>query len=410
MKQNKGLKTKYIVALLIAAVIIAGSFLVINLTSKDIFKNQGTMKSVNISAQNFAAVDSNTDLTQKKSRLIVINSFHATKLNNNRNLHIYLPPGYYDNKDKRFPVLYAQDGKSVYDISDWSKESLNMHLIADKLISEGKIKEFIIVGIDNIGEMRINEYSHWDGVDMGKNISAQGLMYEDFVINDVKPFIDKNFRTLTDRDNTALMGDSIGGFVTFNIGYRHPEIFSKLAMMSPYFGWGNGRLYSELSKGEYSDKKPLKMWIDAGSEEVDFLNMAANTALLLLDKGYKYPDELAAYEAPGGEHSEKSWQKRIEPILLYFYGNIGKPASVYLYMDEQVSLSSKNIVHINPVVIYDSGFKMTDLYGSFKVENPEIFKIDGFGSGVHPLKEGTTNITFTSSSGLITTNKITIVK
>ena len=80
-------------------------------------------------------------------------------------------------------------------------------------------------------------------------MKGKGLLYEDFVINDVKPFIDKNFRTMEDRENTALMGASIGGLVTFNIGFRHPEIFSKLAMMSPYLGWGDGEIYRELEGG-----------------------------------------------------------------------------------------------------------------------------------------------------------------
>ncbi|WP_052090673.1 alpha/beta hydrolase-fold protein [Desulfosporosinus sp. HMP52] len=374
------------------------------------FESRGSTTPVDILAQNFLPVDMNKEFQAKKPRLIVIEDFHATMLNNNRSLHVYLPPSYYDDKEKKFPVLYVHDGKSVFDISDWSKESLNMHTEADKLISEGKIKEIIIVGIDNIGKHRTSEYSHWDGVDMGEPVLGKGDLYEDFVINDIKPFMDKNFRTLSDRDNTALMGASIGGLATFNIGFRHSEVFSKLAMLSPYLGWGDNKLYDMLSTGVYKDKKPLKIWIDVGSKEDSFVNMAANGVLLLMNNGYKYSDELVAYEAPDGEHSERFWAQRIEPVLLFLFGNIGKPESMKLYVENKIYLSDKAIKHINSVVTYDSGFKMTEVSANYSVEKSDLLKIDGFGGGLLPLAEGVTKITVKSSTGLTAQESIAILK
>ena len=404
-------KYTWIVALGFVITIIVMVFIMLNPEIPSIgLKAKENTTSVSILARDFVPADSNPNLYKQKTRLIVIENFHAKLLNNDRSLHVYLPPGYYEQKEKKFPVLYAHDGKSVFDISDWSKESLNMHTTADKLISEGKIKEVIIVGIDNIGENRTSEYSHWDGIDMSKPITGKGLLYEDFVISDVKPFIDRNFRTLADRDNTALMGASIGGLSTFNIGFRHSEVFSKLAMLSPYFGWGDNKLYEKISQGIYKEKKPLKMWIDVGSKEDGFVNMAANCIFLLINNGYKYLDEFVAYEAPDGEHSERFWAQRVEPILVYFFGDIGNPESVKLYLDNEVRISDKTIKHINPVVIYDTGFKMTEALASYKVEKPELLKIDNFGGALFPLAEGTTEITFTSSTGLIAKERITVVK
>ncbi|QOX65121.1 esterase family protein [Anoxybacterium hadale] len=364
---------------------------------------------VAIDAGEFVPVDSNKILTEQNARLIKVENFHAKQLNNDRSLHIYLPPGYYTDTVKRFPVLYVQDGKSVFDYSDWSKESLGMHVTADKLISEKKIQEIIIVGIDNIGEERINEYAHWDGIDMGKPVKGKGLLYENFVIHDVKPFIDQNFRTMKDREHTALMGASIGGLVTFNIGYRHPETFSKLAMMSPYFGWGDGKIYSELDRGVYQEKRPVKLWIDVGSTEEDFMGMAAAVISFLRKNGYQDYDELAVYEAPGGEHSERFWADRVEPILLYFFGDIGKPQSVALYMEQEVSISKMPYGNMNAVVTYDSGFKLTDIKGNYKVEKPELLLVGTYGR-LRPLKEGKTSVTFLSSLGLEADGEITVVK
>ncbi len=408
MKLRK--ENKLAIGIISLIIVFAVSALLLNQLMSGTVFNFGKAQAVKIKARDFVPADTNQQFIKDNTRLIVVEDFHANRLNNNRSIHIFLPPSYYKETVKKYPVLYVQDGKSVFDLSDWSKESLNMHTTADRLISENKIKELIIVGIDNIGEMRTSEYAHWDGTDMGKPVSGKGLLYEDFVINDVMPFINKNFRTLSDRENTALMGASIGGLATFNIGYRNPEKFSKLAMMSPYLGWGDGKLYQMLNEGDYKGKKDIKMWIDAGSKEDGFINMAAEGILALLNNGYKYLDEVVAYEAPDGEHSERFWAERVEPVLIYFYGSIGKPKSIELFTNNKISMSDKQIKRINAVIKYDSGFKFTDLFGTVDVKNPKLLKIEGLGSGLIPLAEGTTNITYSSVPGLKADAEITITK
>jgi predicted alpha/beta superfamily hydrolase len=283
-----------------------------------------------------------------------------------------------------------------------------MHETADRLITVGKIEEIIIVGVDNIGENRLGEYAQWDGVDQGKPVTGIGLLYEDFLLKEVKPFIDMNFRTLPDREHTALLGQSIGGLSVCNIAFRHPEVFGKLGMQSPYLGWGNGELY-QLLDGPYKKKQDLQIWVDVGSTETDFVNMAAQGVYQLMNNGYQYGIELAAYEAPDGEHLERFWATRIEALLLYFYGDIGKPVSVELFSVKELSLTDSAVHHINAVVTYDSGFHMTD-FGTYAIEKPEILKIDGFGGGLFPLAEGTTEVSFTTSTGLTAKTTITVVK
>lgn len=408
MDKNKN----YVISVAIAVVIIIAAFGI----SRFVFLREPAasisidqLQPIKVQASSFAAIDKNNKLL-RNNRLVIIENFHAIMLNNDRNLHIYLPPSYYKNIDKKYPVLYVQDGKSIFELSDWSKESLEMHITADKLISEGKIEEIIIVGIDNIGQDRASEYAHWNGIDMGKPITAKGLQYEDFVINDVKPFVDKNFRTLPNRENTALVGASLGGLATFNIGFRHAEVFSKLAMLSPYLGWGDGRLYKMIEEGSYKEKKPLKMWVDVGSKESEFVDMAAYGILLLYNNSYKYLDELVAYEAPGGEHSERFWAERVEPVLIYFYGEIGSPKSIELFMNKKLSMVDSQLRHINAVLTYDSGFRMTDVLGKFEVEKPEVLNIQPMGGAMTPLSQGLTKIRFISSTGLTAEDEITVVR
>jgi predicted alpha/beta superfamily hydrolase len=301
-----------------AIVFLITGILFIGFQLADKSKNEGIV-SCSIDAARFHDKAAVSSIYKQKSRLITIEGFHASKLDNNRDLYVYLPPGYYNNPIKKYPVLYVQDGKGVFYMSDWSKESLNMHLKADELISSGRIEKLIIVGISNIGEQRSSEYTHWDGID-GVFVDGKGELYEDFVINDVKPFIEANFRAKTGREHNAIMGASLGGLVSFNIGMRNPDVFSKIAVQSPFFGWGEERLLDGIRTGEYKDKRNIKLWMDMGTAESEFMTVMRKVAKELLAQGYKPGVELAVSEIPGGRHSEGSWAERVDDILIYFYG------------------------------------------------------------------------------------------
>lgn len=247
--------------------------------------------------------------------------FHATKLNNERDLYVYLPPSYDLNLNKHYPVMYVQDGKGAFYLSDWSKETLSMHTTADELISKGLIDELIIVGISNMGEQRASEYAHWDGIDYGMAVHGKGELYEDFVIHDVMPYIESTYRVLEGRENTAIMGASLGGLVSCNIGMRHPELFSKVAMLSPYVGWGDELLIDKVLNGEYREKREIKWWMDVGHNETELKDQIFNMGKAMLECGYKPVDELAISVVPDGTHTESSWAERIDDILLFYYGH-----------------------------------------------------------------------------------------
>lgn len=263
-------------------------------------------------------------------QVVEVQNFHATMLNNDRTLYVYLPPSYKSDLAKAYPVMYVQDGKGAFLLSDWSKETLAMHTTADLLINKGQIDELIIVGISNVGEQRASEYSHWDGFDYGRAVEGKGALYEDFVINDVMPYIESNYRVLKGRENTAIMGASLGGLVSFNIAMRHPERFSKVAMLSPYLGWGDGLLLQKITEGEYNEKRALKMWMDIGEKEKELKDQMFQVGKVMFEGGYKPVDELAISVVKDGKHSEGSWANRIDDILLFYYGHTPATGEGYI--------------------------------------------------------------------------------
>ncbi len=285
--------------------------------------NSKPIAACSLDAKDFPDGTAGRRLSEEQARLITIDDFHAEKLNNNRAIYIYLPPGYYENRSQSYPVLYVQDGKGAFYLSDWSQESLSLQLKADELIRGGRIEELIIIGISNAGDQRMSEYAHWNGVENGVTIEGNGVQYEDFIINEIKPFIETNFRVLTGRENTGLMGASIGGLVSFNMGLRHPEMFSKVALQSPYLGWGKETLLAKIKEGEYRGEKHLKIWMDMSVEEQDFIGPMQRVIDALIEEGYRPDDELTVYMAPEGRHSEASWGERVDKVLICLYGKRG---------------------------------------------------------------------------------------
>ena len=155
--------------------------------------------------------------------------FPSQYLGNERDLVVWLPPGYETEVDTRYPVIYAQDGQNLFDPAtafagvDWG-----LHKTAETLLQRESIQPFMIVGLWNT-PARIEEYT-----------PRRGRRYAKFIMREVKPFIDAHFRTLPQRETTALLGSSLGGLISFYLAWWHPEVFSMAACISASWMW-NGR-------------------------------------------------------------------------------------------------------------------------------------------------------------------------
>ncbi|MDM8533963.1 alpha/beta hydrolase-fold protein [Clostridiaceae bacterium HSG29] len=340
------------------------------------------------------------------SEIIIINHFYARKLDNYRSLRIYLPPSYNAQLDRRFPVLYTHDGQNMFNSEfSYSGVSWKIQNVADELIRQFRIEEIIIVAVDNMENERLNEYAHEDGSFNGQNLKGTGRLYEDFLINDVKPYIDANFKTLTDSSNTALMGSSMGGLVTFNIGIRNPNVFGKLGVISPSFWWGDGITLKKLKKNNINTQNE-KLWIDMGDSEGYFMTGCNEVVNELLNKGYTIPENLVYYSVPGANHSESAWAQRVHCPLIYFFGQIGCPQELYLYGRDIVGIKGPK-THLNPVMYYNSGFQMTLLDAEFVLKDPDLLSVNEDGD-IIPYKTGSTHIEV-SKNGIKAIKKYVII-
>jgi predicted alpha/beta superfamily hydrolase len=228
-----------------------------------------------------------------------------------RDIIVWLPPSYEKEKHKRYPVLYAQDGQNLFDPLtssfgvDWQLDET-----ADSLIRQGKIHEIIIVGIYNTPERRKEYYTG----DTGKS-------YMKFIAKELKPFIDKTYRTLPDRRNTASLGSSAGGLFSFILVWEYNDIFSKAACISPAF-YIRGIDYVTpvlMNKGKRRD---FKIYIDCGGVGLDslLLDGAEKMVSALKGRGYKKGKDYFWFFDKTGEHNEQNWARRLWRPLEFFYG------------------------------------------------------------------------------------------
>ncbi|WP_224366734.1 alpha/beta hydrolase [Hyalangium versicolor] len=261
-----------------------------------------------------ATVDIYPFFQAQAGSLVKVNNFSSPQLGNTRALRIYLPPSYGQNPYKRYPVLYMHDAQNLFETStafggvEWQVDET-----ANSLINNGQMDEIIVVGVDNGGANRIYELTPCCDPQYG---GGGADVYERFLLETVKPYVDQNYRTLPGNKNTAIMGSSLGGLDSFYTGRRHPEVFSKLAALSSSFWWNNQALTQQVEAS--TTKVAVSIYIDAGTNG-DGLTETTRMKDALVADGYVQGSDLYSYVAQGASHNEASWAARLSIPLKYLF-------------------------------------------------------------------------------------------
>jgi predicted alpha/beta superfamily hydrolase len=244
--------------------------------------------------------------------------FASRFLANERELIIYLPPGYDRDSQTRYPVLYFHDGQNLFDgaTSYLAGQEWQLDETAERLIQQQVLPPLIIVGINNAGAERINEYT--PSLDARFNKGGKADLYGRFLVEEVKPFIDQHYRTLPDAAHTGLGGSSLGGLVSLYLGLKYPTVFQRLAIVSPSVWWDNQIIVQLVA--QLPQKLNSRIWLDIGTNEG--VDAVPNTRLLrdkLLGKGWQEGQDLQYYEAPLAPHNEAAWAARTDRILTFLF-------------------------------------------------------------------------------------------
>jgi predicted alpha/beta superfamily hydrolase len=247
-------------------------------------------------------------------------NFGSQFLSEPRNVLVYLPPGYGANPEERYPVLYMHDGQNLCNPADaFGGVAWGVDETAQTMILSGEIQPLIIVGIYNAGACRIDEYTPVKAErGRAKGHGGQADRYGRMIIEELKPFVDKNYLTRPEREFTGIGGSSLGGLVSLHLGFKRPDVFSRVAAISPAVWWSNNQIIRETAK--LPERLPLRIWLDIGKREGSQIKHQVRALKeMLLAQGWTAGADFAYAEIPNARHEEAAWAARFGEILKFLY-------------------------------------------------------------------------------------------
>jgi enterochelin esterase-like enzyme len=246
----------------------------------------------------------------EEGKILDVLTWDSRILNRQHSLRVYLPAGYDENTCRTFPVMYMQDGRNLFFPQeafmgqDWGvKEKLVL------LNGMNAVAQMIIVGIFSADRMQ--EYT-----------SPGYEMYGRSVVEEIKPYIDTNFRTRSGPRFTGVMGSSLGGVVSFYMGWQWPNVFGNVGCLSSTFSHKDNLVERVL----HEDRRQVRFYLDSGWPG-DNYEVGLAMAVALAERGYRYGHDFLYFAFPNAEHSEHDWGQRLH-LPFQFFG--GGPAVISL--------------------------------------------------------------------------------
>jgi predicted alpha/beta superfamily hydrolase len=244
--------------------------------------------------------------------LQTLRDFYSPQLDNRRDILIRLPPSY-ARSGHRFPVLYLQDGQNLFDSATSYAGDWGLQRVVAAAARRGI--EAIMVGIANMGIERLDEYSPFVDPEAG---GGAGDRYLDFVLQTLKPAIDREFRTRPEPTHTGIVGSSMGALLSLYAFFREPAAFGSAAVLSPSLWFAGEAIFRHVESAAFV---PGRIYLDIGSlEGPQHVTRARRMRDRLIAKGYCLGESLRWLESRCGRHDEASWGRRFARALPFLLG------------------------------------------------------------------------------------------
>jgi enterochelin esterase-like enzyme len=261
-------------------------------------------------------------------QVVEIEGVRSRFLKNSRSLYLYLPPGYEQESQRRYPVLYLNDGQD--------REQLKLHETLARLFARRLIEHIIVVAVPTNAE-RLQEYG------TAVTANAQGLgrkagAYSQFLTREVMPLVNERYRTKTGAGDTAVAGMSLGGLSAFDTAWNHPERFGTVGVFSGSFWWRAADDETRLPPNELimhqvvrrtAEPPKLRIWLEAATRDetsdrdnngvIDAIQDTLELIDALTAVGYQPGKDVVYVEVEGGRHNYETWSKIFPDFLRWAF-------------------------------------------------------------------------------------------
>jgi alpha-glucosidase len=337
------------------------------------FSYTSAPQTINLTIQSWEDLGGGGTSTAASNVQILSNSFGIPQLSTTRRIWLYLPPDYATSA-KNYPVLYMQDGQNLFDNETAFSGEWQVDETLNSLFNQGDYGA-IVVGIDNGGGARLNEYSPWVNPQYG---GGDGVDYAAFMANTLKPYIDANYRTRPEPAMNALVGSSMGALIATYGACEFPNAFRKVGNLSPAYWFALSNLNTYINT-TVSGLQNHRMYFVAGNNEsatmVNNINTVKNN---LIAKGLSAANTFTKFDSYG-THTEGYWK--------------GQFAALYqwLFQDENLAIAtssfeSPKIIQMLSGKIYVEGIPSATEFDLFDLMGKQIKTIT-LSDGIYQLPE-----------------------
>lgn len=290
---------------------------------------------------------------------VMNDSFYMPNLDRYRKIWLYLPKDY-TNSSKQYPVLYMHDGQNLFDRTTAFSGEWKVDETLDSLFDNGDYG-CIVVGIENGGSKRLDEYSPWTNSQYG---GGEGDQYIDFILNELKPYIDQHYRTKTEPENTAMIGSSMGGLITLYAGLKHADVFGLLGPLSSAY-WFSPSSYAYADSKDYAGSLQKIYMMAGGKEGGNQVGDMYKMRDVLIENNFK-TEYLLAEDHVNDGHNENYWSREFPNVYKWLF-------------DKTVSTNSTSKINYNVTIVDDSlcvegDFQVNDKLSLFDMNGRKIWE------------------------------------
>lgn len=279
------------------------------------FSFTGNPQTLNLSIQSWEDLGAGNPSTAASNVHIMSNSFPIPQLNRNRKIWIYLPPDY-ETSTKTYPVIYMQDGQNLFDNTTSFSGEWQVDETMNALFAAGDYGA-IIIGIDNGGSERINEYTPWNNTQYG---GGEGDQYIQFITETLKPYVDTNYRTKPSAEYNALIGSSLGALISNYGGVKYSETFSKIGSFSPAY-WIVSSQFNNYITNSTANFSGMRIYFVAGTNESSTMASDIETVKNNLQaKGLTENNTFVKLDSYG-QHNENYWKGEFGAAYKWLFQN-----------------------------------------------------------------------------------------